>query len=181
MLGVPAQGSGTGKLSSFAGWRAGGHHRRAVGSLDFACELWACASLLLKQDGEGRLKTVEMAAAFPPLPYHMPRPEPSEHASPVYYLLMMKCQKQQRNKVCTDCLGHKAEIARQLRAPVLILLHLRLYLIFSFAVMCTWLFARCAIYNTADSSEIHPKKRPISMKMSSKEKHGRFILQKYST
>ena len=50
---------------------------------------------------------------------------------------MMKCQKQQRNKVCTDCLGHKAEIARQLRAPVLILLHLRLYLIFSFAVMCT--------------------------------------------
>jgi hypothetical protein len=43
------------------------------------------------------------------------------------------------------------------------------------AVLCTWLFARFAIYNTADSSEIHPKKRPISMKMSSKEKHGRFI------
>ena len=66
MLGVPAQGSGTGKLSSFAGWRAGGHHRRAVGSLDFACELWACTSLLLKQSGEGRLKTAEVAAVPSP-------------------------------------------------------------------------------------------------------------------
>lgn len=94
MLGVPAQGSGTGKLSFFAGWRAGGPHRRPVGSLDFACELWACTSLLLKQGGEGRLKTEEKAAAFPHIPYCMPRPEPSEHTSPAYYLLMMKCQNQ---------------------------------------------------------------------------------------
>lgn len=65
MLGVPAQGSGTGNLSSFAGWRAGGTHGRAMGSPDFAHELWACASLLLKRGGEGRLKTVEMAAWFP--------------------------------------------------------------------------------------------------------------------
>jgi len=43
------------------------------------------------------------------------------------------------------------------------------------AVLCTWLFARCAIYNTADSYEIHPKKRPISMEKLPKEKHGRFI------
>lgn len=62
MLGDPAQGSGTGNLSSFAGWRAGGTHCRALGSLDFACELWVCTSLLLKQGGEGRLKTVEVAA-----------------------------------------------------------------------------------------------------------------------
>ena len=65
MLRVPAQGSGTGNLSFFAGWRAGGTHRRAMGSPDFAHELWACASLLLKRGGEGRLKTVEMAAWFP--------------------------------------------------------------------------------------------------------------------
>ena len=54
-----------GKWAPLAVGRAGGTQRRAMGSLNFACEQCACAGLLLKQGGEGSLKTAEMAAWLP--------------------------------------------------------------------------------------------------------------------
>ena len=63
LLGAPALGSYTGKMSPLR-WLAG-TNRRAIRRLGFACEEHVRAVLLLRQDGEGRLKAAPVAAWFP--------------------------------------------------------------------------------------------------------------------